>query len=103
MRCHVDGLMAKVLNEHLRKLIRYGIVEREVFAEVPPLSRRSGRAGRSGDDDLYGGALQLGAVPRLDALIGDHDVDFAEFANDVAGRTTEFRTVDHNDQLLGPL
>jgi DNA-binding HxlR family transcriptional regulator len=31
----VDGLTAKVLSERLRKLIRYGIVEREVFAEVP--------------------------------------------------------------------
>jgi len=33
---NVDGLTAKVLNERLRKLIRYGVVEREVFAEVPP-------------------------------------------------------------------
>ena len=32
----IDGLTAKVLNERLRKLIRFGIVEREVFAEVPP-------------------------------------------------------------------
>jgi DNA-binding HxlR family transcriptional regulator len=36
MQRSVAGLTAKVLNERLRKLIRYGIVEREVFAEVPP-------------------------------------------------------------------
>ena len=30
------GLSAKVLNERLRKLVRYGILEREAFAEVPP-------------------------------------------------------------------
>lgn len=36
MQRSVNGLTAKVLNERLRKLIRYGIVEREVFAEVPP-------------------------------------------------------------------
>jgi DNA-binding HxlR family transcriptional regulator len=35
MQRSIDGLTAKVLNERLRKLIRYGIVEREVFAEVP--------------------------------------------------------------------
>lgn len=32
----VTGLSAKVLNERLRKLLRYGIIERQVFAEVPP-------------------------------------------------------------------
>jgi DNA-binding HxlR family transcriptional regulator len=36
MQRQVDGLTAKVLNERLRKLMRFGIVEREVFAEVPP-------------------------------------------------------------------
>jgi DNA-binding HxlR family transcriptional regulator len=36
MQRSVEGLAAKVLNERLRKLIRFGIVEREVFAEVPP-------------------------------------------------------------------
>ena len=36
MQRQVDGLTAKVLNERLRKLTRFGIVEREVFAEVPP-------------------------------------------------------------------
>lgn len=30
------GLTAKVLNERLRKLVRYGILERQAFAEVPP-------------------------------------------------------------------
>ncbi len=36
MQRQVQGLTAKVLNERLRKLARFGIVEREVFAEVPP-------------------------------------------------------------------
>ena len=36
MERSVDGLTAKVLNERLRKLVRYGVLEREVFAEVPP-------------------------------------------------------------------
>ncbi len=32
----LPGLSAKVLNERLRKLERYGLVERRLFAEVPP-------------------------------------------------------------------
>jgi DNA-binding HxlR family transcriptional regulator len=36
MERSVDGLTTKVLNERLRKLVRYGILRREVFAEVPP-------------------------------------------------------------------
>jgi DNA-binding HxlR family transcriptional regulator len=36
MQRQVDGLTAKVLNERLRKLMRFGIIEREVYAEVPP-------------------------------------------------------------------
>ena len=36
MQRGVPGLTAKVLNERLRKLLRFGIIEREVFAEVPP-------------------------------------------------------------------
>lgn len=32
----VDGLSAKVLNERLRKLVRFGIAEKRTFAEVPP-------------------------------------------------------------------
>lgn len=32
----IEGISTKVLNERLRKLTRYGIVERHVFAEVPP-------------------------------------------------------------------
>lgn len=32
----VPGLSAKVLNERLVKLVRYGVLERKVFAEVPP-------------------------------------------------------------------
>ncbi len=36
MRRALPGLSAKVLNERLRKLCRYGILERRVRAEVPP-------------------------------------------------------------------
>jgi DNA-binding HxlR family transcriptional regulator len=32
----VEGLSAKVLNERLRKLVRFGIAEKRTFAEVPP-------------------------------------------------------------------
>lgn len=36
MQRRVAGLTAKVLNERLRKLLRFGLIERDVFAEVPP-------------------------------------------------------------------
>lgn len=36
MQRRVPGLTAKVLTERLRKLLRYQVIEREVFAEVPP-------------------------------------------------------------------
>lgn len=32
----LPGLSKKVLNERLRKLVRFGIVERHAYAEVPP-------------------------------------------------------------------
>ncbi len=32
----IEGLSAKVLNERLRKLVRYGILTKTTFAEVPP-------------------------------------------------------------------
>lgn len=32
----VPGLSAKVLNERLRRLVAFGVLERRVFAEVPP-------------------------------------------------------------------
>lgn len=32
----LPGLSKKVLNERLRKLVRFGIVERHAFAELPP-------------------------------------------------------------------
>lgn len=32
----VAGISAKVLNDRLRKLMRFGILERQVFPEVPP-------------------------------------------------------------------
>jgi len=31
-----DGISTKVLNERLRKLTRFGVVERIAYAEVPP-------------------------------------------------------------------
>lgn len=31
-----DGLTTKVLNERLRKLVRFGVLERVAFPEVPP-------------------------------------------------------------------
>ena len=36
MQRRVEGLTAKVLNERLRKLLRFKIIERQVYAEVPP-------------------------------------------------------------------
>ncbi|NNE66694.1 MAG: helix-turn-helix transcriptional regulator [Pyrinomonadaceae bacterium] len=36
MEQSVDGLSKKVLNERLRKLVRYRIVEKTVFPESPP-------------------------------------------------------------------
>jgi DNA-binding HxlR family transcriptional regulator len=32
----IDGLSKKVLNERLRKLVRFGILEKRAYAEVPP-------------------------------------------------------------------
>jgi DNA-binding HxlR family transcriptional regulator len=32
----VPGLSKKVLNERLRKLVRYGILDRRAYAELPP-------------------------------------------------------------------
>ena len=32
----VEGLTTKVLNERLRKLVDYGILERRAYAEIPP-------------------------------------------------------------------
>ena len=36
MQRSVDGLSTKVLNERLRKLVRYGILKKKSFPEVPP-------------------------------------------------------------------
>jgi DNA-binding HxlR family transcriptional regulator len=36
MQRRVVGLTPKVLNERLRKFLRFGIIERQVYAEVPP-------------------------------------------------------------------
>jgi DNA-binding HxlR family transcriptional regulator len=32
----VPGLTTKVLNERLRKLVRFGVIQRQVFPETPP-------------------------------------------------------------------
>jgi len=32
----VPGLSAKVLNERLRKLVRFGILEKQAYPEIPP-------------------------------------------------------------------
>ena len=32
----VEGLTTKVLNERLKKLVDYGILERRAYAEIPP-------------------------------------------------------------------
>ncbi|MCC7464135.1 MAG: helix-turn-helix transcriptional regulator [Gammaproteobacteria bacterium] len=36
MQRAIHGLTTKVLNERLRKLARFGILSRQVYAEVPP-------------------------------------------------------------------
>jgi DNA-binding HxlR family transcriptional regulator len=36
MQRAVEGLSTKVLNERLRKLQRFGILEKRIYAEVPP-------------------------------------------------------------------
>ena len=36
MQRQIEGLTAKVLNERLRKLMRYGILSKVSFPEVPP-------------------------------------------------------------------
>lgn len=33
---HIEGISTKVLSERLRKLTDYGLLHKEVFAEVPP-------------------------------------------------------------------
>lgn len=36
MERSVEGLTTKVLNERLRKLVRFGIFEKTIYAEIPP-------------------------------------------------------------------
>lgn len=36
MEHSIEGLTAKVLNERLRKLVRYGILKKTAYPEVPP-------------------------------------------------------------------
>ncbi len=38
---HIEGISTKVLSERLRKLTRYGLLEKHVFAEVPPRTEYS--------------------------------------------------------------
>ena len=33
---HIDGLTTKVLNQRLKKMVRYTILEKHSFAEIPP-------------------------------------------------------------------
>lgn len=33
---HIAGISTKVLSERLRKLTRYGLLDKQVYAEVPP-------------------------------------------------------------------
>jgi DNA-binding HxlR family transcriptional regulator len=33
---HIEGISTKVLSERLRKLTRYGLLDKHVYAEVPP-------------------------------------------------------------------
>ena len=33
---HIDGISKKVLNERLAKLLRYGIVDKQSYPELPP-------------------------------------------------------------------
>ena len=46
MEHSIDGLSAKVFNERLRKLTRYGLLDKRSFAEMPP--RVEHRIWRSG-------------------------------------------------------
>ena len=36
MERNVDGLTTKVLNERLKKLVNYGILQRHAYPEIPP-------------------------------------------------------------------
>ena len=36
MERSIKGLTTKVLNERLRKLVSYGVIERHAFPEIPP-------------------------------------------------------------------
>lgn len=45
---HVEGISTKVLSERLRKLTGYGLLEKHVYAQVPPKTEYSlTRNGRS--------------------------------------------------------
>ena len=38
---HVQGISTKVLSERLRKLVGYGLLDKHVYAEVPPRTEYS--------------------------------------------------------------
>ncbi len=38
---HIEGISTKVLSERLRKLTRYGLLAKHVYAEVPPRTEYS--------------------------------------------------------------
>ncbi len=61
----VPGLTTKVLNERLRKLVRYEVLERRVFAELPPrVEYRLTKFGR-------GFVRVLRAIDRLEESLTD--------------------------------
>jgi DNA-binding HxlR family transcriptional regulator len=66
MQREAAGLTAKVLNERLRKLVRFGIIEREAFAEIPPrVEYRLTQFGRRFSSVLGQiAALDVGAIER---------------------------------------
>ncbi|HWO40866.1 MAG TPA: helix-turn-helix domain-containing protein [Candidatus Eisenbacteria bacterium] len=36
LRREIEGISTKVLNQRLSKMVRYGILHKEIFAEIPP-------------------------------------------------------------------
>jgi DNA-binding HxlR family transcriptional regulator len=68
----LPGLSKKVLNERLRKLVRFGIVERRAFAELPPrVEYRLTPFGTKFSDLLDG-------VERLQQEVGDGSAEAAK-------------------------
>lgn len=64
---HIAGISTKVLSERLRKLTRYGLLDKQVFAEVPPRTEYALTG--------YGQKLMhiIGQIRVLDDAIRDSD------------------------------